>query len=339
VLFVVGGAFAPFYLNASEDGTLYYLYLWFLTLGACYVSIKIKWKTLEYIAFSISALLLEIVVFTQEPSSFLYIAYYHLFAYLFFYFTFFEKRSVKNQLDKVDLVVLSSNLGFFSWNLFSASQDNLLMLGLVYMVNAFVFVALFLKFKQELDKIGRLVLFIVIGLFIGLAIPSFFNQSVMGLFWSIEAVLLVYLGFLYGNDFIRKEGYILLGVALVKLGWHSAEIVYYWNLTLWHLGFANFIILGLVISLCWVLGQKFKSQFNVFEESLFRTFGEIIPVWMVSTFFIVLYQLIGGWSFNLLIVPIISMFFLSIFFCSKIQIVYPAADRSLHIETRLSCKR
>ena len=316
VLFVVGGAFTPYYLNSSEDGTFYYLYLWFLTLGSCYVSIKIKWKTLQYLAFSISALLIELVTFTQEPSN-VYLGYFHLFAYLFFYFTFFEKGKIKQQLDKIDIVILSSNLGFFSWNLFSVIDSNLFLLGSVYLGNALVFVGLLMKFKKDLDKIGRLIFLIIIGLFIGLAIPSFFQQSVMGLFWSIEAVMLIYLGFLYGNDFIRKEGYLLLGFALVKLGWHSVEIIFNWNQNLWHTGFVNFIILGLVIILCWAFGQRFKSQFNQLEENLFKIFGEIIPVWIITIFGIVLYQFIGVWSLCFLIVPIFSMYYWNSKFKSK----------------------
>lgn len=317
VLFVVGGAFTPFYLNANEDGSLYYLYLWFLTVGACYVSIKIKWKTLQYLAFSISALLLEIVVFVQEPASSIYVIYYHLFAYLFFYFTFFAKGRIKQELDKIDLVVLSSNLGFFSWNLFSAGQSNLNLLGVVYLLNAVVFIGLLMKFKQELDKIGKLVFLIIIGLFIGLAIPSFFHQSVMGLFWSIEAIMLIYLGFLYGNELVRKEGYLLLGFALVKLGLHSAEIVYSWNQSLLHTGFINFIILGLVIIVCWVFGQKYKEHFNNLEKGLFKTFGEIIPVWINIVFFIVAYRFMGSWSLVLLIIPIFSMFYWGVLFKTK----------------------
>lgn len=311
VLFVVGGAFAPFYLNANEDGTLYYLYLWFLTVGACFVSIKIRWKTLQYLAFSISALLLELVVFVNEPTSYLYIGYYHLFAYLFFYFTFFEKGRIKQALDKIDLVILASNLGLFSWNLFSALQFNLFSLGIVYIVNALVFIALLLKFKKDLDKVGKLVFLIIIGLFVGLAIPSIFGQSIMGLFWSIEAIMLVYLGFLYGNDFIRKEGYLLLGIAIAKLSWHSAEIIYFWNHTLWHSGLMNFVILGLVISLCWVFGQRYKAHFNKFENNLFTVFREIVPIWLATIFFLFSYGSIGNWSFPLFVIPLYGLIYWS----------------------------
>lgn len=309
VLFVVGGAFAPFYLNANEDGTLYYLYLWFLTVGACYVSIKIEWKTLQYFAFSISALLLEITVFVHEPTSYLYVGYYHLFGYLFFYFTFFNNAKIKQELDKIDLVVLASNLGLFSWNLFSALQSNLVVLGVVYLVNALVFIGVLIKYKQALDKIGRLVLLIIVGLFVGLAIPSFFNQSVIGLFWSIEAIMLVYLGFLYHNEFIRKEGYLLLGIAIAKLGWHSAEIVYFWNQTLWHSGLMNFIVLGLVISLCWVFGQRYKASFNKFEEFLFVLFREIVPVWLAIIFFLLSYGSLGLWSFPLSVISVYGLIY------------------------------
>lgn len=320
VLFIVGGAFTPFYLNADGDGRMYYLYLWFLTLGACYVSLKIKWKTLQYLAFSISGLLLQIVVFVEEPSSVVFTIYYHLFAYLFFYFTFFYKGKFKTKLDKIDLVVLSANLGFFSWNLFSAGQSNLFLLGITYLFNASLFVVLLLLVKTKLEKIEKLVLLVIVGLFVGLAIPSLFSQSLMGLFWSIEAVLLIYLGFLYGNEFIRKEGYFLLGLAFFKLGWHSVEIFYFWNQGVWHSGLFNYSILGLVVALCWALGQRYKEYFNKLEVVLFSFFAEATPVWLSSIFFIFFYSSIGMWSFPLSILPLFGLIYWSKVFKTQLTI-------------------
>lgn len=320
VLFVVGGAFTPFYLNADGDGRMYYLYLWFLTLGACYVSIKIKWKALQYLAFSISALLVQITVFVEEPSSLIYTVYYHLFGYLFFYFTFFEKAKIKIQLDRVDLVILSANLGLFSYNLFSAGQADLFFLGLTYLFNALLFIVLLLRVKEKLDEVGKLVFLIIIGLFVGLAIPSLLNHALMGLFWAIEAIMLIYLGFLYGNEFIRKEGYLLLGFALAKLGWHSVEILHYWNYGVWNSGLANFSILGLVITLCWALGQRYKEHFNRLEIGLFGFFKEVVPIWLALIFFVLSYGFVGLWSFPLAVVPLFGLIYWSKLFKTVVTV-------------------
>jgi len=320
VLFILGGAFAPFYLNADGDGRMYYLYLWFLTVGACYVSIKIKWKTLQYLAFAISALLLEIVVFVEEPSNIVFTIYYHLFAYLFFYFTFFEKGKIKNQLDRIDLVVLSANLGFFSWNLFVAEQSNLVLLGVIYLFNASVFGVLLTRVKSKLDKISKLVFLVIIGLFVGLAIPSLLSQSLMGLFWSIEAIMLIYLGFLYGNELVRKEGYFLLGFSILKLGWHSAEILYFWDRGVWHSGLVNFSILGLVITLCWALGQRYIQHFNKLEKFLFSLFREVVPIWLAVIFFIMSYGFFGIWSFPLAVGPLFGLVYWSKLFKTEVTV-------------------
>ena len=313
-LFVLGGAFTPFYLNASGDGRFYYLYLWLLTVGASYVSIKINWKTLQYLSFAVSALMLQIVVFVQQPNSIVFSIYYHLFAYLFFYFTFFERNKLKTKLDKVDLSILAANLGLFSYNLFSAGQTNLLLLGITYLLNATIFIVLLLKVKTKIDKVGKLVFLVIIGLFIGLAIPSLFNQLLIGLFWAIEAVMLVYLGFLYSNELIRKEGYLLLAFSFVTLGWKSLEIVYSWNNYLWTNGLLNFVILGLVITLSWLLGQRFKESYNALEKYLFSLFAEVVPIWLGLIFFIISYGVVGLWSFPLAIVPLFGLIYWGKFF-------------------------
>jgi hypothetical protein len=309
VITLIGGAFAPLYLNAMGDGRLYYLYLWLLAAGSCYVAKKTDWKTLNYLTFSVALSSLEFMVFTQSPSNTIYTAYYHLFAYLFFYISLFDGFKLKKKIVKTDIVILASSLSFFLYNVYNAFETNLVALGLVYIINSFVFFSILLMKWKNLSRDAKLVLFVVIGALIGFAIPSIFDQKLMGLFWSIEALLLVILGFHFSIPTVRKEGYILLAIAFGKLSLSSLSIVEHWEDTIWHQGFLNYIALGTVFASIWFIGRKHLKDLIGFENTLYSYTQEIVPLWLASVYLIVGYHLVGEWIFNLSVIPLFGFIY------------------------------
>lgn len=303
VLFLLGGAFAPFYLNSASDGSLYYLYLWLLTIGANIVAKKIEWKTLHYLSFIVSLGLLEVMVFANQPNSILFTIYYHLFAYLFFYYTLFDKFSIRKALDKFDIMILAGNLSFLIYNLYTSHIVDHLQLGFLYILNAGLFGLALFKIWKAINPKVKVAFFIAIGAFVGLAVPALVDHSLMGLFWSIEAMALVILGFTYSIQLVRQEGYLVLLIALGKLIWSSSLLVENWYITIWHDGFLNYMVLGALIYTLWNVGQRYKKDFTPFEESLFKLCKEIIPIWISSVILISAYGLMGVWAFNLALIP------------------------------------
>ncbi|MGY6648186.1 DUF2339 domain-containing protein [Wenyingzhuangia sp. IMCC45574] len=304
VISLIGGAFAPMYLNAMGDGDLYYLYLWLLGLGSFYTSTKQQWKELNYITYVIIIGCLEFMVFKHSTNSIIYAVYYHLFSYLFFYIALFDNFKLKNNLEKSDLIILASSLSIFLYNLYTAFENNLPTLGIIYTSNAILFSGFTIVKWKKLNSDNKLTLFIVIGALIGLAIPSIFGQKLMGLFWSIEALTLVIFGFRFSLSTIRKEGYILLCIAFFKLIYSSLEIVNNWNNTLWHAGFLNYIILGAVLTSMWFLGKKHFSTLLSFERKLYQYTQEIVPLWIGSVYYIVGYHVMNDWIFTLAFIPL-----------------------------------
>ena len=318
VLFLIGGALAPFYLNSNSDGSLYYLYLWLLTIGANVVAQRINWKTLHYLSFIVSLGLLEVMVFTYQPDTNLFTAYYHLYAYLFFYYSIFNKYSIRKSLEKHDILILAGNLSLFVFNLYTSYTQQFLHLGLLYGLNAIIFSALLLRFWKFANANLKLTFFIIIGSFIGFSIPALVHQSLMGLFWSTEAIVLIILGFTYNIPLVRKEGYVVLLLAIVKLGFSSGLLMEHWFTNIWHEGFLNYCIFGLVITALWYAGQKFSNIFNSFENSLFAVFKEIIPLWLSSMFLIAAYGLVDVWAFNLAIIPAFGL----VYWCKRFRTLY-----------------
>jgi hypothetical protein len=309
VLFLLGGALAPFYLHSTSDGELYYLYLLLLTVGANIVAYRIEWKTLHYLSFIVSFGLLEMVVFSHQPNSLLFTIYYHLFAYLFFYYTLFRKNSIRPSLEKNDLIILSGNLSFLLYNLYTSHLEEDIQLGVLYLLNAITFGVALFRFWKKADPKIKLVFLILIGCFIGFAIPALVHHSLIGLFWSIEALVLIVLGFIYSIPFVRKEGYLILLIAFVKLGINSSLLFENWSTSIWHDGFLNYAILGGVIYLLWYAVQRFSQNFTSFETSLFRVCKEIIPIWLSSVFLISAYGLLGVWAFNLALIPLFGLIY------------------------------
>lgn len=306
VLSLVGGALTPFYLNESGNPDFYFGYLWILLLAANFIAIHIKWYRLNYISFVLFLILVEGAVFTDASQSTLFVIYIHLFAYLFFYIVLFDKSKLKLNLTKNDLLILCGNLTVLLFNLFD-TISNLYLLGTVYGLNGLVFIVILVKGWATLPKPMKVGLFITIGAFIGLTIPCLFGQELMGLFWAIEALLLVILGFVYAIDSVRVEGYVVLAVAMVKLVVSSLAIVELWGVQLFHEGFLNYIVFGVVCSALWYIGNRFKSQLTEFEKGIYNLFKEIIPLWLTSILLIIGFDLMGYYVFNLMILPMYGL--------------------------------
>ncbi len=306
VLSLIGGALTPFYLNESGNIDFYFGYLWILLVAANFIALHIKWYKLNYISFILFLLLVEGAVFTDASQSVLFIGFVHLFAYLFFYIVLFNKWKLKTELSKYDILILTGNLTVLLLNLYNTITD-FFWLGIAYLINGGVFVFFLLKGWKTVPKQMKVGLFITIGSFVGLAIPFLFGQTLMGIFWSIEAILLIIMGFVYHMESIRKEGYIVLGIALFKLFMSAVFIVEHWGSGLVNEGFLNYIVLGVVFSALWYVGNKFKAEFTVLESKLYSLFKEIVPVWLSSILFILSFDLVGYYSFNIMILPMFGL--------------------------------
>ena len=326
VLSLIGGALTPFYLNESGNPDFYFGYLWILLVAANFIALRIKWYKLNYISFVLYLLIIEGAVFTDTTLSNLFIGFIHLYAYLFFYIVLFNKTKLKTELSQTDLIILSGNLTLFLLNVYTTISD-VNWVGIIYLANGVVFAFWLVKGWKSIPKLMKVGLFVTIGTFVGLAIPFLFGQAVMGLFWSIEAILLIVLGFVFAMESIRKEGYIVLLIALFKLCLSAVAILENWGGGLVNEGFLNYIILGFVFSGLWIIGSRFKDKFTSLEVKIYGVFREIIPIWLSSIVFIIGYDLLGNYGLNIMVV---SMFGLMVWH-HKLKTKYTEYFAILHL--------
>lgn len=291
VLSLLGGAFAPFYLNSDGGSITYFAYLWMLSISSIYIANKIKWKTLGVITFITSSSIIEMAVYNSLNSFSLveYTILFHAFAYLFIWVAMFKGRKISSSPGKVSVILLAANISIFLINLYYlfSNSEYYTALGAVYIVNALLFFPVLWMLNKDLNKPVKLLLLVIAGTFVALAIPALFNEHLMGLFWSVEALGLIYLGFSFSIPSVRKEGYILLALAIFKI---LLTFDGFWFIAnegaLLTGAYYNSLVLGIItLSLVFLL-KKFKTENLDFENKLsviFRNFGS---VWFVSVYII-----------------------------------------------------
>ncbi|MFW5761953.1 MAG: DUF2339 domain-containing protein, partial [Cyclobacteriaceae bacterium] len=330
LLFLLGGALAPFYLNTTSDGSSYYFYLWLIALAACYVSVKIEWKPLLVIAFLLSSVLLEVVVFANAPDALHFIVYYHIFAYLFFYFLLTDDfRKIKEKLGATDSFLLVINSALLIFNLYQVNKADHLLVGSLFIANA-VFVGIMLwQIWLRIEHGLKFAFITLAAAFIGLAIPLLTSWQLMGLLWSVEALMLVAMGYSFGLLLVRHLGYVVLTFGLISLFDISFIIIDRWQITLWHDGLLSFTLLGAVVIIFTVILKKYNSIHTSIESKLFKISREFIPVWLTLVLYVIVFFYLPVWGYNLAIIPLLGLLWWSKKFSTKTTDIFGYAQMIL----------
>lgn len=320
VLSLIGGAFAPFYLNQAVTSPFYFTYLWLLCVASIYVAGKISWKPLGTLAFLVTTAVTEFVVFESADSLSLpiFTLLFHAFLYLFLYYALFEKRQPKFSLIKEEVLIVAVSVSVFLLNMYllydvATFTGAKTILGIIYLANAGVMIGGFFRFRNQLPKPMQLLFFILAGSFAGLAVPALFGQEFMSLFWGLEGIALITCGFLFHLYDVRKEGYIITLVAVAYSIFTWSTIAEQWGVQLWTLGFANYLILGgiiLILHLLLTASFPFKGiegDRSSGERLLSKILLEGFSFWMMGCWTIAGQFYLGDLWYNLAIIPMLGL--------------------------------
>lgn len=319
ILSLLGGAFTPFYLNTSDSSASYFVYLWILCVASIIVSRKIKWKSLASISFITATSIIQMAVLSDinAYSLIVYTIIFHAFAYLFNWVSLFDGVKMQENLSKNSIILLAGNISIFLFNLFYLYHDAgyYNWLGYVFLANALPFFPILWFMNKNASRNMKLLLCIVAGTFIAFAIPALFNTELMGLFWSIEALALIYLGYNFNHASIRKEGYLLLLVALGKIALTFNDLYFADGPDqLFTSGYLNLLILGAVISSALVLAHKYQHLHFPFEEKLTTFLKAVLPIWFVCASAITILWYTSFWFAFFFSVPVFALFIASMRF-------------------------
>ncbi|GAB4340256.1 MAG: DUF2339 domain-containing protein [Flammeovirgaceae bacterium] len=314
VVSLVGGAFAPFYLQLMSIAPLYLGYLWLLCAAAIFLALAIKWKVLVSLAFVIAASIWQF--FSGQLTGmqgFWVLLSIHAFAYLFYYWIFFEKYTVRKKLGKQEIFLLIGNTILLCSILFVRFQnfesDTSPLLGGVYLANTIPFLMTFFLKKDLFDKKVHALFFLLAGTFAGLAMPALLDQRLVSVFWALEGLGLVFIGFLYDLSVVRKEGYVVLLIATGKNLLSLETIDLSLNGTLWSEGYFNlwasaFSLIGL-----YYLLKKFDSITLNYEKDLktlsLQFFSICLsPILLLAGYFTI-QEMVWNWAMLLMILFIV----------------------------------
>ncbi len=314
VLSLLGGALAPYYLNVPVSG-FYLVYLWILTLATILIAQKIKWEWAGVLAFTVVSVVLESIVF--QPNNFVFSFFSQnlilfAFGYLFLYYSFFKGLKIKETLKAREILILAANVSLILANCFAIYEQAGLRqsAGYVYLANALIFMVLFLVFRQKLSRQMQALLWVLAGTFAGFAVPVAFDQRWSGLFWSVEAVALIYCGFLFRFSTVRYEGYLVLLLALGKMALTFPIIFLFWQTDLWTEGFINSLVLIALSAVLVLLFRRNAENCKEWEKYIAYGVFESLFLALAFSFFVFSMFQFRDWGFPTAILGLYFFIFL-----------------------------
>lgn len=307
---LLGGVFSPFYLNSPTIPIFYFVYLWLLCVAAIYIAAKIKWQIAEFLVFITASTALEIALGRTNNAfaPIVYVLIISAFAYFFFYVSLFENRKPKANLERMSIGVLVGATGLLLLNLYWIYEPlgQRFSLGLAYLANASAFVVGYFAFRKQLSDKMQVLFFILIGTFVGLAIPAMLERNLKGIFWAIEGIALVFCGFNFRLKGVRFEGYLVLLLAFVQIAISFGEILDNWGLRLWTDGFINLLSLGVIFGAMKLLLNHYQSVVSGdtdkgmgMEQRISYWLSEALPLWLGFAIWIPCYFHLREMTFNL----------------------------------------
>lgn len=224
ILAILGGFGSPLMLsNGSSNYVILFIYMMLLNAGMLVLSYYKKWRLVNIVSFIFTVLL-----FGSWLGSELLNNKYEAFggAIFFatgFYVIFFLMNIIYNFKNKIDFkvgdisLILSNTFIYFTFVMLMLSHINEGVYKGLFSVLLGVFNFGFAYFTYTRQKTDANLLYLLIGLvftFVTLAIPLQLKGNYITLFWSVESVLLLWLGQKSGFK-IMKLGSILVALLMV----------------------------------------------------------------------------------------------------------------------------
>lgn len=292
VITLLGGALAPFYLDAEGTSPFFYMgYLWLLCAGSVYLSRRIDWKALATLSFFVGWALIEfsIGVLPGTQGWPAISAMVHLFTYLYLYQSMIDGRGFREILGKDDILLLAGSLALFLYSHFDLLGSTH-KAGIVYLLNAIPFLYPGLTSRYPATPKMRVIILTISMTFVGFAVPALFSKHLMGLFWGQEALFMILLGFLFNLPVIRKEGYVLLLVAAGQIFYILPDIRRLWSETLWTGGYLNLWVLPALCALLKGLIDRYNAHADSYERRVGRFAAEalscsIAGIYLITAFY------------------------------------------------------
>ncbi|MCC5944957.1 MAG: DUF2339 domain-containing protein [Bernardetiaceae bacterium] len=217
-----GGVLATVLTPILSMPLIYLAYLSLFSLSALIISDVIKWQEgRTFTALSIVFAVYFLLDGNLLASSNLFIASLLLNSlfYLFMASAFLEHRAWRKTWDAASIYMFAFLLTAHLTGLYALHEPRsaFYILGLQYALQSLIFVGLFFYTRKQVDKTFQLLFFIAAGVYIALATPAVLGASLLGMAWALEALLIIYCGYIFDLHKVRFEGFILFALSLLAL--------------------------------------------------------------------------------------------------------------------------
>lgn len=296
VIYFIGGSFTPFILGIESSHPAFYLfYLFILAASTLHVARYIQWPQLSHTSFIIVMIITEYILYETEFITNIPIIFaIHALFYLYCYHCLFAGKRVREKLDITSIILLAGNITLFLFNLKQLIYIRHI-LGIVLIGNAVSFIILeYLKWPRLTTK-QRALLITLPATFIALAIPAIFNLGLMALFWAQEGLILIFLGFLFSLEIVRKEGYGILAIAFFQVGWLQGQIFKIWPRIFVSASYWNGMACGAVLLVLLFLLNRYKSAHTPLEKRLLVLSEDFFSIFILMFYGVTIAALLPSW--------------------------------------------
>lgn len=310
----IGGAFTPLLLNGEMDSTSLYLsYLFLLSGAALHLSRKIQWIELSYFSFLSTLAIFEFSLFSlgsTESINLSIATLIHAFFYLYVYYALFSGDSftLRETLSKKQLAMFCGSITLYLFNLYHYIGPSHT-LGVILIVNALPFVLFLVKNYKASNQHQRALMTTSVATLLAISVPLLFRLDVIGLIWAQESLVLLYLGFVFASDFIKKEAYTALVISSAVIIWSIIDNYSLWLTSLLNVNTVSLLSIGVLLIAAIKIIEHFKALAQEYDFNIQKIARESLSLWMVVTYILVAYQVSPDYMLLSSILPMLFMIY------------------------------
>jgi uncharacterized membrane protein len=263
----LGGFLTPMLLNlALESSSLFFSYVTLLNIGFLILSYVKYWRRFAIGSFFATVLLYSLWVsssfdFSEGMLAWIFIS---LFFFIYIAITFIHYGRHSEELQAPDQLLLWANplmYFVFSYVIFDSlllGYTSTLSLGLALLYAGLIWMINWASPWKPHRNVLQSVLAGISIMFFVLAVPLHFNLFSITILWSLQAVLLVWLGLRFNIKEVRVASMLLFGLATSKLVFIDAMTLNPLQ-PFFNTRFMTFVILGLSMIVAASLYDEFKA--------------------------------------------------------------------------------
>lgn len=283
---LVGAYAVPFLLSDNSGNVTFLLsYITIVNLGILAVSIKKYWKSLYYVAFSLTWLIFAfwlVTDYSRYEHKILAFVFATIFFLMFYAVAITNRIIQEKRLAKRDIILILLNsfiyfgLGYGILNSGNTGQY----LGLFTLFNAIIHFAVgyIIRNKKLVDK---MLFYLVLGLvfaFITIAIPVQLDGNWVTLLWIAQAVLLFWIGRTKQVVVYEKISYVIMFLAFFSLLHDWGNFSYIKNKAFFNIVFLTSLLVVAGYGYIVYLGRKKQYFTSENQNGLTNVMNVAVPV-------------------------------------------------------------